>query len=132
MIYDDIIDLPHYVSPKRPQMSMADRAAQFSPFAALTGFDGEIAETNRLVEQFADMDENYLCELDENLLCLKRCIAERPLAEITFFVPDEVKNGGSYKTIRGNVKRIDDDLRQIVLADKQVVPLKYVCVLKVI
>ena len=67
MTYDDIINLPHYVSPKRPQMSMEDRAAQFSPFAALVGYEDTIDETNRQVEQFAELDENYLCELDEKL-----------------------------------------------------------------
>lgn len=119
MTYDDIINLPHYVSAKRPQMSMEDRAAQFSPFAALVGYEDGIEETNRQVEQFADLDENYLCELDEKLQLIQERISEQPLVEITYFVPDDVKCGGAYKTMQGNVKRIDKDKRVIRFANNQ-------------
>lgn len=126
MSYDDIIDLPHYVSQKHPQMSMEDRAAQFSPFAALVGFDDEIAETDRTVEQFAEPDENYLEELDEKLRHIAEHIAEQPLVELTYFVADETKSGGAYVTTQGAVKKIDKDRRQIVFTDNQRVPLKLV------
>lgn len=126
MTYDDIINLPHYVSKKRPQMSVYDRAAQFSPFAALVGFEDGIDETNRQVEQFAELDENYLQELDEKLQYIQEHVAEQPFAEITFFVADKVKSGGSYKSICGNVKKIDKDKQLIILADKQQVELKTV------
>lgn len=126
MNYDDIINLPHYVSAKRPQMSMEDRAAQFSPFAALVGYEDGIAETNRQVEQFAELNEDYLQELDEKLLYIQGRIDERPLAEITYFEPDGTKRGGAYKTVRGNVKRIDRDKRQVVFSDKRAVSLNLI------
>ena len=119
MTYDDIINLPHHVSVKRPQMSMEDRAAQFSPFAALVGYEDTIDETNRQVEQFAELDENYLCELDEKLQQIQQRIAERPYVEITYFVPDELKSGGAYATTQGNVKKIDKDNHLICFTDKQ-------------
>ena len=124
MTYDDIINLPHHVSQKHPQMSMEDRAAQFSPFAALVGYDDSIAETNRQVEQFADFDENYLSELDEKLQYIQERITEQPFVVITFFVLDALKSGGEYKTIQGNVKKIDKDKQLIVFTDKQQVEFK--------
>ena len=123
MSYEDIINMPHHVSKKHPQMSMEGRAAQFSPFAALVGFDDEIAETNRQVEQFADLDGNYLDELDEKLRYVREHLYERPTVEITYFVPDELKIGGAYKTVSGNVKRIDEVNRLLVLTQNQSIPL---------
>ncbi len=118
-MYNDIINLPHYVSKKRPQMSMEDRAAQFAPFAALVGFDDGIEETNRQVEQFTDLDEDVMQELDEKIRYLQAHIAENPLVEITYFVPDGLKEGGEYKTVRGKVKKIDKDNLSICFTDKQ-------------
>lgn len=131
MNYDDIINLPHYVSAKRPQMSMEDRAAQFSPFAALVGYEDGIAETNRQVEQLAELNEDYLQELDEKLQYIQRRIDECPLAEITYFEPDGVKRGGAYKTVRGNVKRIDGDKRQIVFSDKRTISLNLITAIRI-
>lgn len=130
MSYDDIINLPHYVSKKRPQMSMIDRAAQFSPFAALVGFDDGIAETNRQTEDFVSLDENYLQELDEKLLYVKEHISEQPQIEITFFVPDAQKDGGAYKTLRGKLKKLDNDKQLLIFADKQQIPLQMVVSIK--
>lgn len=124
MTYDDIINLPHYVSKKRPRMSVYDRAAQFSPFAALVGFENSIDEANRQVEQLTELDEDYLQELDEKLQFIREHIAGQPFVEITFFVADEVKLGGVYKTVCGNVKKIDYDKQLIIFADKQQVELK--------
>lgn len=124
MTYDDIINLPHHVSVKRPQMSMADRAAQFSPFAALVGYEDSIEETNRQVEQFAELDENYLQELDEKLQLVRERLSEQPLVQITYFVPDEVKSGGAYKTVQGRIIKIDADKQLVVFDDKRTVPLK--------
>lgn len=118
-MYKDIINLPHYVSKKRPQMSMEDRAAQFAPFSALVGFDDGIEETNRQVEQFTDLDEDVMQELDEKLRYIQTHIAENPLVEITYFVPDGLKEGGEYKTVRGSVKKIDKDNVSICFTDKQ-------------
>ena len=131
-MYDDIINLPHYVSPKRPQMSMTDRAAQFSPFAALTGFDDGIEETNRQVEQLFCFDDNYLQELDEKLRFIAEHIVERPHVEITYFVPDKVKEGGTYKTTQGNVKKIDLDNQLICFVDKRQIALQFVCAIVIV
>ena len=102
--YDDIINLPHHVSQTRPQMSMIDRAAQFSPFAALTGYDAAIKETGRLTDT---KFEQYL----------QKIVADRPEITITYFVPDEKKAGGSYTSLTGNLKRIDYYERLFVLTD---------------
>lgn len=131
MTYEDIINLPHYVSKKRPQMSLYDRAAQFSPFAALVGFDDEIEETNRQVEQFAELDENYLQELDEKLRYIQEHLDEHPLVEITYFVPDEVKSGGSYKNVQGRVKKIDVDKQLICIEDKTQIDIKSITVISI-
>lgn len=98
---------------------MEDRAAQFSPFAALTGFDDTISESDRQVEQFADFDENYLQELDGKLQFIQERISMRPQVEITYFVPDGTKKGGTYKTARGGVKRIDKYKRQVCFEDRR-------------
>lgn len=132
MSYDDIINLPHYVSKKRPQMSMEDRAAQFSPFAALVGYEDTIDETNRQVEQLTELDENYLCELDEKLVRIQERIAERPLVEVTYFVPDQLKSGGAYKTVCGNVKKIDKDKQSICFVDKQTVDINRITAITVL
>lgn len=117
--YDDIINLPHHVSVRRPQMSLLDRAAQFSPFAALVGFYDTLAESNRQTEQFAEFTEDYLQELDEKLQYVAMHLAEQPLIEVTYFVPDSVKSGGAYKTFQGNVKQIDYAKRLICFADNR-------------
>lgn len=132
MTYDDILNLPHHVSKKRPQMSMEDRAAQFSPFAALVGYEDTIDETNRQVEQLTELDENYLCELDEKLQQIQSRISERPYVEITYFVPDQLKSGGAYKTVCGNVKKIDKDKQSICFVDKQTVDINRITAITVL
>lgn len=132
MTYDDILNLPHHVSKKRPQMSMEDRAAQFSPFAALVGYEDTIDETNRQVEQLTELDENYLYELNEKLVRIQERIAERPLVEVTYFVPDQLKSGGAYKTVCGNVKKIDKDKQSICFVDKQTVDINRITAITVL
>ena len=105
--YDDIIRLPHPDSPRHPRMSLYDRAAQFSPFAALTGHSAAIAETGRLTDQRTELDEYEMARVDAELQRLQELLPSRPTASITYFVPDERKNGGSYQTVTGEVKRID-------------------------
>ncbi len=107
--YSDIIHLPHHVSKTHPQMSMHDRAAQFSPFAALTGYDSAILETARLTEEKITLNED-LQELLEHL-------SEKPLISITFFCPDKRKHGGSYVSISGTVKKLDLFQRILTLED---------------
>lgn len=116
--YDKIINLPHHVSSTRPHMSMIDRAAQFSPFAALTGYDTAVKETARLTEQKIELDEYEKAALDQRILLLQEHLKELPEVTITHFVPDERKDGGKYVSITEAVKKIDTYEKQIVLVDK--------------
>ncbi len=113
--YDDIINMPHHVSSKRQRMSMIDRAAQFSPFAALTGYDAAVKETARLTDKRIELDEYEKAALDEKL----RLALENPEEEITitYFKPDAKKDGGAYIGITGKIKKIDDYERVLVLVD---------------
>ena len=120
--YDDIIHLPHHVSKKRPQMPVADRAAQFSPFAALTGHSAAIQETARLTEEKLELDESTIRRLDEQMQILMQQIQLHPEAAITYFVPDEKKEGGAYVTVKNRVKKIDFYRRQIFMMDGKTIP----------
>lgn len=115
--YDDIINLPHNVSAKRPQISMHDRAAQFSPFAALTGYDDAVEETARLTDERAELSEDTRNRLDEMLRLIADRIDKQPEVEITYFVPDELKEGGKYVTARRRVRRIDEYEKEFVFSD---------------
>ena len=116
-MYDDIIHLPHHVSKTRSQMSMEDRAAQFSPFAALTGYDAAILETGRLTEDKLELGEETQAILDRKQRYLAEIIDTKPEITVTYFVPDEKKSGGAYSTVRGFLKRIDEYERELVLTD---------------
>lgn len=123
--YDDIINLPHHVSRKHPQMPLINRAAQFSPFAALTGHEAAIQETARLTESFIELDEDRKERLDEQLQMLMENLGQKPECEITYFQPDEKKTGGSYLTICGRVKKIDQFEHQIVFTDGKTLPIRH-------
>ncbi|MBQ2287948.1 MAG: hypothetical protein II251_04440 [Lachnospiraceae bacterium] len=105
--YDDIIELPHPVSKKHPQMSIHDRAAQFSAFAALTGHKAAIQETERLVDKKIELDENEIQLLNEKLAMVYELLDQHPEVEVTYFVKDSRKDGGKYVTVEGGVKKID-------------------------
>ena len=105
--YDDIIGLPHPVSADRPHMPMIDRAAQFSPFAALTGYDAAIEETARLTDRKRDLSEERKQEISRRLNALRARIKSDPAVTVVFFEPDARKAGGEYKTVTGIVKKID-------------------------
>lgn len=105
--YGDIINLPHHVSNTHPRMSMHDRAAQFSPFAALTGHGAAIAETARLTDDKMDLDENYKVSLDEKLRILMSKQKENPVVLITYFRKDDRKCGGSYEVAEGKIRKVD-------------------------
>ena len=120
--YDDIINLPHHTSPKRLRMSMLDRAAQFSPFAALTGYDSAIKETARLTEERIELDENEQEALDVQLQIIREHLKEKPEITVTYFQQDVRKAGGAYLSLTGNVKQIDDYEKCIVMMDKQKIP----------
>lgn len=121
--YKDIINLPHHVSSKRPQMSMLDRAAQFSPFAALTGYDDAIHETGRLTDEKVDLSEGEKEVLDRKQQVLMEKLAAHPPLTITYFVPDAKKSGGAYITKSGNLKKIDEFERWMLLTDGTKIPL---------
>ena len=121
--YDDIIGLPHHVSATRPRMSMIDRAAQFSLFQALTGYGAAIQETGRLTDRKIELSEDERIVLDMKQQILLDNIRECPDVSITYFIPDERKAGGSYVTVTGNVKKIDDYQRLLILTDRAQIPL---------
>ena len=121
--YDDIIDLPHPVSQRHPQMPLADRAAQFSPFAALTGLDAALQETARLTDQRITLDEYEQAELDKTLQALREAAPQHPSVEITYFQPDARKAGGQYVTSVGHVKRIAEYEQQLILTEGTSIPL---------
>lgn len=121
--YDDIMNLPHHVSKTRPQMPMADRAAQFAPFAALTGYDSVIRETGRRTEEKIDLGEDALAALNRRYFHLAASLSQRPNIEITYFRPDEKKAGGAYVTAAGIVAKADAANRRLTLEDGTVIPL---------
>ena len=122
-MYEDILNLPHHVSKTRPQMSMLDRVAQFSPFAALTGYDDAIKETGRLTGEKIEMDEDRKAALDMKQAYLIEMIDEQPEISITYFLPDAKKSGGAYVTVTGNLKRFDEYERLLILTDGKKIPM---------
>ena len=120
--YDEIMGLPHHVSKTRPQMPMSDRAAQFAPFAALTGYDAAIKETGRLTDERIELDEEALTALDMKYQLLMEALDEAPEVTITYFQPDERKAGGKYVSAVGAVKKIDDFERRITMRDGTRIP----------
>lgn len=121
--YEDIINLPHHVSKTRPQMPMSDRAAQFAPFAALTGYDSAIKETGRLTDKRIELDEEALTALNMKYQFLMDTLEKEPEVEITYFKPDERKAGGEYVTATGAVKKVDDFERLITMQDGTKIPM---------
>ena len=121
--YDNIIRLPRHVSTRHSPMSNFDRAAQFSPFAALTGYDAVIAESRRLTDARIELDEGGKALLDEKLQVIREHLAEKPAVTLRVFCPDSRKSGGAYKTITGQVKKIDPVVRVLVLTDGKVIPI---------
>ena len=115
--YDDIINLPHHVSPTRQRMSMHDRAAQFAPFAALVGYDDAVAETARLTESRPELDEQEQRAINESLAYIADYIQEQPDVRIKYFVPDEHKSGGAIVEVSGKVKKISATDGILMFAD---------------
>ena len=115
--YEDIIHLPHHSSKTHPRMSMLERAAQFSPFAALTGYNGVIREAGRLTEQKIELGESEIEELERNFNWLAKNARQHPRATITYFQPDEKKEGGAYLTVTEQIKRLDETERIVWLMD---------------
>lgn len=120
--YDDIIHLPHHVSETRSRMSAHDRAAQFSPFAALTGYEESIEEMRRIVDAPAELDVDGIAMVDEKLRLLAGRLEEKPLVTLTCFVPDSRKQGGAYVSVTGYVKRVDPHEKAVLLTDGKSIP----------
>lgn len=124
MPYEDIIHLPHHTSPTRLRMPLGDRAAQFSPFAALVGYEDALEETARLTDRRIELDENEKYMLDLKQQCLLACVSEKPELTVTFFQPDMRKDGGSYRTVTGRLQAILPDKKLLILQSKLSIPLR--------
>ena len=121
--YADIMNLSHPISPKHPPMSMLNRAAQFSPFAALTGYDAAVKETARLTDKKIALDEYAKSMLNEKLQMIAEHIDDLPEVTFIYFVPDKKKSGGAYVSVTGTVKEIDEFERIVVLGDGTKIPI---------
>lgn len=122
--YDDIIHLPHHVSDRRPGMSLYDRAAQFSPFSALTGYEDVIEETGRLTDASTELTESSKQQMNIKLNILHENSHIRPQVTIVYFEPDQRKSGGAYVSVTGNVKRVDTYEQVLRLTDGREIPLE--------
>lgn len=121
--YDDILNLPHHVSSVHTHMSIHDRAAQFSPFSALTGYDDTVRETARLTDEKQELTADRINDLNQKIAFLKEHAEERPDITIEYFVPDGKKSGGKYVTISGKFRRIDEYNRNMVFTSGEEIPL---------
>ncbi len=121
--YDDIINMPHRVSDTRPHMSMHDRAAQFSPFAALVGYDETVKETARLTDSKQELTADRIADLNKKTTFLTEHADERPEITIEYFVPDDKKAGGRYVTFSGSFRRIDEYNHNMVFTSGEEIPL---------
>ena len=122
--YDDIIDRKRPFYPDLPPMSIHDRAAQFSPFAALVGYEDAVEETGRLTDERREISEDEINELNRQLQKLEEELCDRPEIRITYFIPDRKKDGGSYHSKVGKVRTIDHYNNAIVFEDKDAVRIK--------
>lgn len=120
--YNDIINLSRPIS-KRPKMTLEQRSAQFAPFAALTGYDEKIKETSRLTNERIEIDDELKSALDIKLQLIREEISNKPKITINYFVPDLKKNGGNYKIVTDNVKRIDEYKKMIILENEIEIPI---------
>jgi len=124
--YDDIINTPYHGSKRQKKMSNIDRAAQFSPFAALTGHGEAVKETERLTESFVELDENVKAVLDERIQIIKAVLSKCPEVRITYYLPDQRKEGGSYIEIHGVVKKINEFKRILTMEDGTEIPFDHI------
>lgn len=122
-LYADIIDLPHHELTTRQRMPVINRAASFSPFAALTGYDEHIREAGRLTDDRTDLDEDTKQKLNERLRIALDMVDVQPQIKITYFLPDERKSGGSYVEYTGVLMRVDEYEKKIILTDKTQIPI---------
>ena len=121
--YDDIIHLPHHTSSTHPRMPMENRAAQFSPFAALTGYDAAVKETERVTDQRMELDEYEKMALDEKLRIIQQHLDDSPVITVTYFEPDQLKEGGAYITLTEPILKIDYYKHQLVMESRVSIPI---------
>ena len=124
--YDDIINLPNPTSTKHPRMPLSDRAAQFSPFAALTGHEAAIKETARRTDEKLMLSDEVIAEINVKLNLIAETIGTQQRIRITYFVPDNKKAGGAYISCSGCVKKIDEYEHTVVMEDKTVIPIEQI------
>ncbi len=122
--YADMLDMPHHISTKHPHMSIENRAAQFAPFAALTGYEEQLTETRRRTGQRIELDEGEKQQLDEKLQYVMRTDQIRETVAFTYFVPDPYKEGGEYVTKKGKIKKLDSYHKKIILEDFTEIPVE--------
>ena len=125
--YVDIINMPHHTSQTRPRMSMINRAAQFSPFAALTGYDAAVKETARLTDNQIELDECAKEMLSDKLQIITEHLDDMPQITFIYFEPDKKKSGGAYCSVTGKVKEIDEYERIVKLMDGTKIPIQHIC-----
>ena len=128
--YDDIINLPHHVSTSHRSMSLLDRAAQFAPFAALSGYEEAVKETRRLTDKKRELDDSEKEKLDDRLQIIKDSLEMHPIVEITYFVPDERKSGGAYVTASGYVKKLNTYSSTLIMGDDTLIPINEIMNIK--
>ena len=124
--YSDIINLPHHVSKNHPQMSREARAAQFAPFAALTGYDDVIHETARLTDEQVELEEHDNNRLNRKFAELTDAMEEHPKITVTYFKPDELKAGGAYVSITGTLKKVDTYEHLMIFDDGNEIPIAHI------
>ncbi len=122
--YNNIINLPNHVSPKRRRMTLSERSAQFAPFAALNGYEDAVTETARVTEEKHDLSEEQLDNISKKLNLIQNKILKNPFVEIIYFKADEHKSGGEYRRITGNVNKILENKQGIVIGENNVIKIK--------
>ena len=121
--YDDIINLKRPIS-KHPKMSLYQRSAQFAPFAALTGYEGQVKETARLTDKRIELDEEVKVILDMKIQVIQEMLSNNPELELTYFIPDDKKEGGRYETIVDNIKKIDNYKQQFIMKNGLIIDIQ--------
>ena len=130
--YGDIVNLSHHISTKYPQMKMENRAAQFAPFAALTGYGDEIMEASRLTDKKTDLVDNEKDIINYQLQVIKKNIKNKPRILIKYFIPDVKKSGGCYKIESRYVKKVDEVLKKIIFTDNSYILFKNIININII
>lgn len=121
--YDEIINIDHFDPVNHKRMSIRERAAQFSPFAALTGYSESVKETARLTKNKKELSEDMKCEIDNKLQLIEEHIKDKPEVSVLYFIKDKKKSGGNYKEYTGIIRRIDKVNGKVIFADKTIIDL---------